>query len=140
MAGTIQAAIAQELLFLRAEAEARMVDTAVIRIRAGRAYDAEAKVEVETYSDLFTTPCRVKVSGGLSAHSARDAGRIITTVTRELHIPVGSPAIPADAVADIESVGATSDPTLLGARLVLDGPAPGSQTTARRLQVSEVLT
>jgi hypothetical protein len=37
-------------------------------------------------------------------------------------------------------VTATSDPTLLGAQLRLPVRRPGSQTTARRLEVTEVLT
>ena len=74
------------------------------------------------------------------AGDAEAGGRTVTTIRRELHIPVTSPAVPMGAVAVCTAVDATTDPTLLGAKLTLDGPAPGSQTTARRLQVSEVLT
>lgn len=135
---TLQSAIEAELPFLRAEAESRMVDMFAIKLPTGTAYvDGE---DVTTYDDLFTTVGRVKVAGGLSAHASQVGERTSVEVSRELHIPVGSAAVPAFAVAVCTAVHATSDPTLLGAVLTLAGPAPGSQTTARRLQVTEVLT
>lgn len=96
--------------------------------------------EVEEIDPLFTTPGRVKVVGGLSARTSEVGGRTAVSVTRELHIPVTSDAVPVGAVAVCTAVHATSDPTLLNARLRLSGPAPGSQTTARRLQVTEDLS
>lgn len=134
-------AIRAELPGLRAEAEARMVDMFAIGVPTG-AYEpnAETGVDEQVVDPLFTTVGRVKVGGGLASREAEAGGRTVTTVTRELHIPVGSPAVPTGAVAVCTAVHATSDPTLLGARLTLAGPAPGSQTTARRLEVSEVLT
>ena len=138
---TVQSAIDAELPFLRAEAAARMLDTFEIRTYGdGWHYDEDYGQDVRDYEVEFTTKGRVKVSGGLSAHEAEAGGRTVATATRELHIPVSSPAVPAGAVAVCAAVAATSDPTLLGAQLVLVGPAPGSQTTARRLEVSEVLT
>jgi hypothetical protein len=138
---TLQAAIEAELPFLRAEAEARMVDTFELRVFTdGWHYDEDLDEDVRDYEVLFTTPGRVKVSNGLAVHDSEVGGRTAAEVTRTLHIPVGSDAVPADAVAVCTAVHATSDPTLLGATLVIGGPAPGSQTTARRLEVTEVLT
>lgn len=138
---SLQAAIEAELPFLRAEAESRMLDTFDIKVESAKAaYDPATKTTGPTYSLLFTTQGRVKVGGGLAARTAEVGGRTSVTVARELHIPVGSPAVPAGAVAFCTAVAASSDPTLVGARLRLAGPAPGSQTTARRLQVDEVLT
>lgn len=122
----------------RAEAEARMLDTFDIKLPTGTAYVGGE--DVTTYDDLFTTPGRVKVSGGLSAHTSQVGERTSVEVSRELHIPVDSAEVPALAVAVCTAVHTTSDPTLLGATLTLAGPAPGSQTTARRLQVTQVLT
>lgn len=138
---TLQSAIESELPFLRAEAEARMLDEFAVMVSTGGwVYDPEAGEDVEEFALLFTTPGRVKVGGGLAAHDTEAGGRTVVSVTRELHIPVSSAAVPTNAVAFCTAVRATSDPTLLGARLTLAGPAPGSQTTARRLQVTEVLT
>lgn len=137
---TLQSAIEAELPFLRAEAEARMTDTFDVKIPLGKQYDEFADEDVEIYEFLFTTKGRVKVEGGLSVRDAQVGGRTSASVVRSLHIPVASPVVPAGAVAFCTAISATSDPTLNGARLTIGGPAPGSQTTARRLEVTEVLS
>lgn len=137
---TLQSAISAELPFLRTEAEARMLDTFEISVpTGGTVYDEGTQTDVEELDPLFTTPGRVKASSGLVARETEAGGRTVVSVTRELHIPVDSAEVPAGAIAVCTAVHSTSDPTLLGARLRLAGPAPGSQTTARRLEVSEVL-
>ena len=128
--------IARVLPGLRAEAKARMLDTFEVGVPgSGWVYDPWTQTEVQALDVLFTTAGRVKV--GLMPSEAEAGGRTVATVTRELHIPVDSPEVPAGAVAVCRAVHETSDPTLLGARLTLIGPAPGSQTTARRLTVKE---
>lgn len=119
-----------------------MLDTFEVRVPTGTGYtyDPVNQVDVPAYTVSFTTLGRVKVSGGLAARGAEVGGRTVVEVSREWHIPVDSPAVPTDAYAVCTAVHPTSDPTLLGASLTLAGPAPGSQTTARRLQVREVLT
>lgn len=117
-----------------------MLDVFEFRVPNGSMeYDPQLQAEVEGYDVAFSTRGRVKVEG-LVGRDAEAGGRTVVTVTRELSIPVGSPAVPAGAYAVATKVHPTTDPTLLGARLRLTGPAPGSQTTARRLQVEEVLT
>lgn len=126
---------------MRSLAESRMLDTFDIGVPSGGyTYDPETGEDVETITPLFTTVGRVKVGGGLASRESEAGGRTVVSVTRQLHIPVNSDAVPTGAVAVCTAVHETSDPSLLGARLVLAGPAPGSQTTARRLEVSEVLT
>lgn len=137
---TISAAIAAELPFLRAEAEARMLDTFAVMEDLGVEYNPATGNDEQTYALLFNTVGRAKVGGGLAAGTSEAGGRTVVTVTRELHIPTSSPAVPVGAVAFCTAAHETSDATLLGAGLRLDGPSPGSQTTARRLQVSEVLS
>lgn len=124
----------------RAAALSRMLDTFAVKQPTGTAYNPATGNDETTYDDLFTTAGRVKSGSGLTARESEAGGRTVVSVTRELHIPVDSPAIPTGAVAICTAVHATSDPTLLGATLRLAGPAPGSQTTARRLEVTEVLT
>lgn len=122
-------------------AESRMLDTFEIRVYGdGYHYDEDLGEDVRDYIVSFTTQGRVKVGGGLAARESEAGERTVVTVTRELHIPVDSPVVPVGAVAVCTAVDPTSDPTLLGAELTLAGPVPGSQTTARRLQVTEVLT
>ena len=138
---TLMGAIEGRLPFLRAEAEARMLDTFEIRTYGeGYHYDPVLEQDVRDYEVLFTTLGRVKVEGGLAVRDAEVGARTSAAVVRSLHIPVDSPAIPPGAEAVCTAVHATSDPTLLGAHLRIDGPAPGSQTTARRLEVTEVLS
>ena len=123
----------------RRAAEARMLDTWAIGTDVGWSYDDVLGEDVQTVTPLFTTKGRLKVSGNVVRDS--EAGdRTVVTTRRELHIPVSSPAAPTNAVAECTAVHATSDPTLLGTIVRLAGPAPGSQTTARRLEVEEVLT
>lgn len=140
---TVQAAIADALPFLRAEAEARMVDTWAIGTDGGWTYDPDADegrgADVQTVTPLFTTKARLKVSGNV-VREAEAAGRTVVETRRELHIPVSSQAVPVGALAQCTEVHPTSDPTLLGTIVRLSGPAPGAQTTARRLEVTETLT
>lgn len=136
----LQQAIADGLGEIRREAEARMTDTFEVRIYSGGwTYNKAQQKDVRQYDVLLTTPGRVKVGGGLAASDADVGGRASVEVRRELHVPIATPAIPVGAVAVCVQIAATSDPTLLGAELTLAGPAPGSQTTARRLQVTEVI-
>lgn len=122
----------------RRAANARMLDTFDIGVPTGGwHYDPELGEDVETIEPLFTTQGRVKV--GAAPREAEAGGRTVVTVTRELHIPVDSDPVPTGAVAVCTYAHPSSDPTLLGARLRLSGPAPGSQTTARRLEVTEVI-
>lgn len=127
---------------MRAREESRHLDTFEVRVPTGTGtvYDKNQKRNVEQSTLLFTTKGRVKVGGGLAAKDAQVGERTAVTVTRELRIAIDKPAVPAGAYALCTAVDVTSDPTLLDARLVLDGPAPGSQTTCRRLQVSEVIS
>lgn len=123
----------------RALAESRMLDTWAIGADVGWSYDNEAGEDVQTVTPLFTTLGRLKATSNV-VESAEAGGRTVARTRRELHIPVSSEAVPAGAVAQCTAVHATSDPTMLNVIVRLDGPAPGSQTTARRLQVSEVLS
>lgn len=116
-----------------------MLDTWAIGTDLGWTYDDDAGTDVQTVDPLFTTVGRMKVSGNV-ARDSEVGGRTSVETRRELHIPVSSPAVPANAVAQCTAIGPLTDPTLLGAIVRVSGPAPGSQTTARRLEVTEVMT
>lgn len=134
---TLNDAIAAELPFLRAQAESRMVDTWTIGADLG--YELIDGVEVQQVTPLFTTKARLRERGNV-VQETQVGERTAIETRRELHIPWNSPAAPVNAVAQCTEVDATSDPTLLGTIVRLSGPAPGSQQTARRLQVVEVLS
>lgn len=135
----LQSAIEAELPFLRREAEARMVDTWVIGEDGGWAYNPETGKDEQTITNPVTVCGRLKVVGNVVRESEA-GGRTVVETRRELHIPVCSPDIPVNAVARCTQAHPTSDPTLLNTVVRLAGPAPGSQTTARRLEVVEVLS
>lgn len=141
MRAGMQGRLAATLERGRAMAEARMLDEFAVMVATGSwVFDPDEGEDVEELALLFITPGRVKVEGGLAVRDAEVGGRTSASVVRSWHIPVGSPVVPAGALAICSAVHPTSDPTLLGARLRVGGPAPGSQTTARRLEVTEVLT
>ena len=131
----------------RRAAESRMLTTADIQFETGTSDpDPVTGSTTPTHETAFTTKCRLSIGRGLAVREVEAGGRTVAEVVRELHIPVGSPDPWADAraangvTALVTAVDASDDPSMLGARLVLSGPAPGSQTTARRLQVEQVVT
>ena len=131
---------AAEVAEFRAMAEARMLDTCDIKYKTGETEQDPVTGEVvPIYATRFSTKSRTVVRKGLATRSSEVGGRTAVVIEREHHIPVGSPKVYPGDVAVMTSVHETSDPTLAGVTLILDGPAPGSQTTARRLQVSEVI-
>jgi hypothetical protein len=130
-------AIAGQLPALRLEAESRMTDTWAIGTDEGWTFDGTD--DVQTVDPLFTTKGRLK-SAGTVAQETNAGERTVIETRRELHIPWDSPAAPVNAVAECTAIGPLSDPTLLGTIVRLSGPAPGSQQTARRLEVVEFLT
>jgi hypothetical protein len=134
---TVQAGIEAELPFLRAEAESRMLDTWTIGADVGWTFDGTD--DVQTVTPLFTTKGRLKSAGTVSQESQAGERTVVET-RRELHIPWDSDPTPVNAVAQCTAIGPLSDPTLLGIIVRLSGPAPGSQQTARRLEVVEILT
>lgn len=134
---SLQDAITAALPDLRREAEGRMLDVWAIGTSEGWTYQDGA--DVRTVDPLFTTRGRLKAAGTVIQESEA-GGREVAESRRELHIPVASPAVPTGALAQCIRVHRTSDPTLLGTVVRLSGPAPGSQTTARRLEVTEVLS
>lgn len=132
--------VAWALPQLRREAEARMLDTWEFRLPTGGwVYDPNAQTEVQAFDVLFTSRGRL-TSGAAMVRDVEVGGRSAGMVTRELHIPVDSPAVPANAYAVCTAIDPTSDPTLLGARVEFSGSSPASQKTARRLQVTEVVS
>lgn len=125
---------------LKGDAEARMLDTAVIRRKTGgTTQDPETGSTIPEYADVFFTPCRVKTTRTYGVQNEEVGGRTAQTVAREFHIPVDSPQVYPDDVAVMVEVHPSSDPSLEGVSLTLSGPAPGSQVTARRIEVLEVV-
>lgn len=120
-------------------AEARMLDLFEIGTLGAYAPNPVTGEEEQEFTPLFETKGRVKSTRTYGNLNQEVGGRTATTVTRELHIPWDSPEAPINTVARTKTPHSTTDPTLTG-DLRIAGPAPGSQTTARRLEVTEVIS
>lgn len=133
-------AIEAELPTLRAFAEARMTATVEIGTYGPWRYDDDLGMEVRSLLDSFATKARVRSRSAQQVRETELGERSVVTVDRELHIPWDAPATHEGQVARVVALGPLDDPTLLGQDLMLVGPIPGSQQTARRLLVREVQT
>lgn len=128
-----------ELAEDRADAESRMVSTYLIGVHGKTEY--VNGVETRPLLSSFATKGRLRSRTSQSQRETEAGERTIVAVDRELHIPWDSPDVPVNAVARPVSIDpATGDPTIAGADLLLVGPVPGEQQTARRLLVRETLT
>jgi hypothetical protein len=95
---TLQSAIEAELPFLRAEAEALMPDEFEFGDYGdGWHYDTESGEDVRDFDLLFTT--RGKVMTSTAPGEVEVGGRTAVEISRVLHIPVGTPAVPQGTVA-----------------------------------------
>lgn len=114
-----------------------MVDTYSIQQSTGKGYVDGA--EVETWVELFTTPGYVKVRGVEASGTAEVGARTADEVVRYLNIPATAPKIPPGRVSAVPlSLDDTTDPTLMGARMILGASHPTSHANRRQIRVTEV--
>lgn len=123
----------------RRRIERRMLDEAVIRRKTGNmTKDPTTGSEVPEYGDVFFTKCRIKSTRTYGVQNQEVGGRTAQVVSREFHLPVDSPEVRTDDIAVMVTIHETTDPTLLNATVTFSAPSPGSQTTARRLEITEI--
>jgi hypothetical protein len=130
----LHAAIASELPFLRAEAEALMVDAGTaMRPTGGFVYDAGTDTEVEAADDLFDSPCKVQTRN-IQPRESEVGERTAVTYRVELHLPVSSEPL---AAGDLFEITAVDDLSLsvVGQRFRVLAPVAGTLKTARRYEV-----
>lgn len=138
---TISAAVQAELPYLRAEAEALMLDVGTAsRPTGGYTYDPSANGgqggDVETTSDLFTSPCKIQ-SRNLVTQAAEVGERTAIVVRTELHLPVSTAPLTTGDLWEVTTPHALSTvPT--GQRYRVVGPVGKTLATARRYDVEEV--
>lgn len=121
-------------------AEERFLDSFSIGTPAdGWVLDPWLGVDVQAVDVFLETVGRVKSTDSVVPRSVEVGGRTAVETVRVLSIPWDSPVVPSGSVAVCTAVHWSSDPTLLGARFRVVGPAPGSQSTARRLTIEEVV-
>lgn len=130
---------------VRQMAESRMTLKGEFQFETGTTTDPDTDSDIPVYETAFESRGRVK-AGDRVVTLSEVGGRTSAESTRELHIPVSSDDPWADPRSAqgvtflVTEVSTLDDPTLLATRLTLSGPAPGSQTTARRLQITEVVS
>jgi hypothetical protein len=129
----------------RVAAEKRMLTELRFEYKVGTTPDLATDADVPVYEVAFETKGRIKSPGNV-VRETEVGGRTAAETSRVLNIPVDSPDPWSDprsahgVTALITAVHPTDDQSLLGIRVRLSGPAPGSQTTARRLQITETVT
>lgn len=132
--------LAAGLVEMRQLAESRMTVTVAIGTYGPWRFDPVVEEEARDFLGSFETKARVRSRSAQQVRETELGDRSVVTVDRELHIPWDAPATSEGQVARVLSVGPLDDPTLVGTDLMLVGPIPGSQQTARRLLVREVQT
>lgn len=124
----------------RAEAEALMIDTCVIRAASSNSsFDEASGAYVTTPGAvLYTGPCKRQSPAGVRAEIIAEAADHNSTLSRlQLHIPASAPQIPLGALVTLTA--APLEPRSIGRRWRVDGPAGKSFATAQRLNVMEVV-
>lgn len=120
-----------------------MTDTCVIRYpdpTGATTTDPETLSETPVMLTRFTSKCKVQARN-LVVQDAEVGGRTAQTVRAELHLPVDAPVVHPGDEAELIAVGALSDVTLLGRKFTISGGTPPkSLATARRLEITEVVS
>lgn len=134
---TILAAIAAELPYLRAEAEALMLDAGTAKRPTG-GYTYVDGEEVLATADLFSSPCKIQ-NRHLVAQEEQVGERTSVSVRTELHLPVATAAL---TVGDLFVVTTPHALSTVPADAVyrVTGPVGKTLSTARRYEVEEVVT
>ena len=130
--------VLHDLPGLRLQAESLMLDTARAERPAGRVYDSTEQAEVDTFTDLFTSPCKVKARN-VAALAQEVGARTATTVRLEVHFPVTTEALQVGDVIEVTAVADVST-AVVGARYRVTAPVDGTYLTARRYEVDRVVS
>lgn len=134
---SILAAIKGELPFLRAEAEALMLDAGTAKRPNGGWVVVDGK-EVEAIDDLFDSICKIQ-SRSLAVQNDEVGGRTATTVRLELHLPASTAPLTVGDLFELTRLHAMSTADL-NARYRVLGPVGKTWATARRYEVEEVVS
>lgn len=135
------ATAAETLAEGRELAEELMVDSCTIT-RAGdddTTFDAADGEYVDAAdSTVYTGPCQVQVSDGLTARTGEAGGTDLTISRVIVKLPVSAAGVRVDDVVRIDS--ALNDPELVGAEFTVISEHAKTFATSRRLQVERITT
>lgn len=142
---TLQSAIEAELPFLRGEAEARMVDTCRVT-RPGSGSPGPINQTTGQYDSapagdvVYEGPCRLgrveipHVSAAVGGEASWDVQDSV------LHLPLTSDTEAVGANQTVEYLTSTANPALEGRKFGVLGVVGGTNLTARRCLVREVVS
>ena len=117
-----------------------MTDTVTVTYATGTmTQDPDTGSETPEYATRFTSKCKVQARQ-LQARQEEVGGRTATTVSVELHLPISAPAVEVGDLCEITAVGSLSDVQLLGRVFRVVAPVAKSFATARRFDVTEVVS
>lgn len=118
----------------QAKAEAAMVDTCIVRRVTGQATDLDSGVITDTYTTLYSGPCRFQQSDVQPTES--DVAEDFVLMQRiEVQLPMSTTGFQVDDV--VECATSVSDPDLPGRTFRVHGLAHKTEATARRLRLRE---
>ncbi len=134
---SVQEAIAEALPELRAQAEARMVDTCRVTTSGDATWDEGSGSHLPSEPVvIYEGPCRLRNTFG--APYTADAGETVWAVD------MCTVSVPVDGTAgisnghDVEILSCPNDPGMVGLRLVVQAPHFQTDSTARRLSCQMV--
>ena len=126
----------------RRAAEAMMTDTGTAYRPTGHTARNADGEEVPTFTDLFTSPCKIQ---GPSAATADTTTRTVVVggverpvLSAGLHMPIAAAALVNGDEFEVTANDPFSDVQLLGRRYKIVGDPAKSHATARRFDVVQV--
>ena len=132
---SIVSAITAELPYLRAEAEALMLDrgTASRPTGAGKVYNPTSGNDEEATDTLFSSKCKIQ-SRNLVSREVEVGERTSVSVRTELHLPASSAPLTVGDLFTVTRPHALST-VAVGTVFRVTGPVGKSLATARRYEV-----
>lgn len=133
---TLQDAVGEELPFLRAEAEARMVSRCTVRRKTGAQTTGPTGYKVPEWADVTTgLPARFPPARGGAARSRTltIGGTEVQVAVREMHVPIATTGL-----RDGDLVLVTAGEATGAVWQIVEAAPPPDQATALRLDVVAV--
>jgi hypothetical protein len=125
----------------RANAETKMIDRCEIRLPSTTSKSVDPVTGKHTTipgAVVYTGKCKRQSPPGVRAELDVDSGDRATTLSRlQVHIPSSAPPIQKNAV--ITMTACPLEPTSVGRRFLVAGPAGKTMASAQRLNVTEVI-
>lgn len=134
----LEADVAAELPFLRAQAESMMVDTVTIERPDGTTLDPDSLEEVPAFTTVISIRARVQRPGSLSPRESTAGGFEFGVNTVLVQLPLSATGVLKGDRVTVTSLGSASDPDLLGLVSTVRANLTKTHPTKRTLVCEEV--